>query len=159
VNGADDELYRDVILDHFKNPRNHGRLSPADIEVEGVNPLCGDQIRMTVKMAGDNVEQIRVEGKGCSISQSSASMMTEALKGKSAGRAQELVGDFKRMMLEKAAAAEDLPEDLEELAALEGVKKYPVRIKCAVLSWNTFLEGLRAFEEKRAPVVKKHSEE
>jgi nitrogen fixation NifU-like protein len=153
-----DDLYRDVILDHFKNPRNHGRLPDADIDVEGVNPLCGDQIQLTVKMAGDRVADIHVDGKGCSISQSSASMMTEALKGKSLGRCEELVKDFKRMMLEKGAA-EELPEDLEELAALEGVKKYPVRIKCAVLSWNTLLEGLKAFQQKRAPVVKKHEEE
>lgn len=155
---GDDELYREVILDHFKNPRNRGRLESADIDMEGVNPLCGDQIHMTVKMKGDQLDQIRVEGNGCSISQSSASMMTEALKGKSAARCRELVKDFKHMMLEKGAA-DELPEDLEELAALEGVKKYPVRIKCAVLSWNTLLEGLQAFEEKRAPVVKKHQEE
>ena len=152
-----DDLYRDLILDHFRNPRNHGAVPDPDIRMEGVNPLCGDQIQLTVKVEGDQVRDIRVSGKGCSISQSSASMMTEALKGHTLARARELVKDFKRMMLERATG-DDLPEELSDLAAFEGVKKYPVRIKCALLSWNTVLEGLDDFPQKRTPVVKWHQE-
>lgn len=155
--GELDGLYRELILDHFKNPRNHGDLPDADIEVEGVNPLCGDQIHLTLKLENDKIQDIHFSGKGCSISQSSASMMTEALKGKPLSATDGLVAGFKRMMLEKGAA-EDLPEDLEDLASLEGVKKYPVRIKCAVLPWNTFLEGLKRFSEKHEKTVVKHEE-
>ncbi len=153
-----DDLYRDVILDHFRNPRNRGTLEQADIRVEGVNPFCGDKISLTVKLENGLIREVRMDGNGCSISQASASMMTEALKGKTLSESQKLVQDFKHMMLEKGAAA-DLPEALEELAALEGVKKYPVRIKCAVLAWNTLLEGIRAFAENKGPVSSTHKEE
>jgi nitrogen fixation NifU-like protein len=154
---SDDELYREVILDHFRSPRNRGVLAPADIDVEGVNPLCGDQLRLTVAVEDGRVREIRTEGKGCSISQSSASMMTEAFRGRSLEECRALVDGFKHLMLEKGTV-EELPEPLEELAALEGVKKYPARIKCAVLCWNTFLEGLKAFAEKKGPVVQRHQE-
>jgi nitrogen fixation protein NifU and related proteins len=156
--GELEDLYRDIILDHFRSPRNRGALPEADIQVEGVNPLCGDQIQITLKLRDGQVEDVRFDGKGCSISQSSASMMTEAVKGKPLGRSQELVKEFKRMMLENGSA-DDLPGDLEELASLEGVKKYPVRIKCAVLPWNTLLEGLKTFEQKKDKVLVKHKEE
>jgi len=147
-----DDLYRDVILDHFRSPRNHGKLDAADVHVQGVNPLCGDQIELTLKVHDGKITDIRFSGKGCSISQSSASMMTEALKGKELAGSQNLVKDFKHMMLEKGGA-DELPEALEDLAALEGVKKYPVRIKCAVLPWNTFLEGLKSLDEKKSGLV------
>jgi nitrogen fixation NifU-like protein len=153
-----DDLYRDVILDHFRNPRNHGQVPDPDVRMEGVNPLCGDQIQLTLKLHGNTLQDVRIEGKGCSISQSSASMLTEAVKGKSMERSQELVGAFKRLMLENGSA-DDLPEDLEELAALEGVKKYPVRIKCALLPWNTLQQGLQEFFQKKGPVVGKRREE
>ncbi|MBI4396914.1 MAG: SUF system NifU family Fe-S cluster assembly protein [Elusimicrobia bacterium] len=153
-----DDLYRDVILDHFRNPRNHGRVTDPQISVEGVNPFCGDQIQLTAKVQEGRILDICVEGKGCSISQSSASMMTEALKGRTLARSQELVGQFKRMMLGNASG-EDLPEELEDLAALEGVKKYPVRVKCALLAWNTVLEGISEFEKNGTSVVKQHTEE
>jgi nitrogen fixation protein NifU and related proteins len=152
-----DDLYRDVILDHFRSPRNRGRLTDADIVIEGVNPFCGDKIGLTAKLQDGRIRDLRFDGNGCSISQSSASMMAEALQGKSLDRSQELVQAFKKMMLENGKA-DDLPEDIEELAALEGVKKYPVRIKCAVLAWNTFLEGLKAFARTKSRVVAEHEE-
>jgi nitrogen fixation NifU-like protein len=137
-----------MILDHFRNPRNHGRLPEGELQMDGVNPVCGDQIHVSARVRGQLLEDIRVEGKGCSISQSSASMMTEALKGRSLEKSGALVADFKRMMLE-GASADSLPEALEDLAALEGVKKYPVRIKCALLAWNTLLEGLHVYKKTR----------
>ncbi len=153
-----DDLCRDLILDHFKNPRNHGRLPEPTVDVEGVNPLCGDHIQLTLAVNGEKVDDIRVEGRGCSISQASASIMTQAVKGKTFGECESLVREFKRLMLENAPA-DTLPEDLEDAAALEGVKKFPARIKCAVLSWNTLTEALKAYRESRAPVRKKHEEQ
>jgi nitrogen fixation protein NifU and related proteins len=155
---AEDDLYREVILDHFRQPRNHCRLTDPDVNVEGVNPLCGDQLRLTLKLSDGRIQDVRMEGKGCSISQASASMMTEAVQGKDFAETQGLVKAFKHLMLENGTA-EELPEEMEELAALEGVKKYPVRIKCALLSWNTLLEGLKLFSEKKTKVAAQHQEE
>ena len=135
-----DDLYREVILDHFQNPRNHGRLASPDVEVKGHNPLCGDECLLTMVLTADKVHDLRLDAHGCSISQASASMMSEAIKGKSLEEAQNLTHAFKSMMLSGEDAK--LPGDLEDLGSLEGVKKYPVRIKCALLAWNTFLQGL-----------------
>jgi len=148
-----DDLYRDIILEHFKSPRNLGRIERPSILSHGANPFCGDELELTMALEGNQIRQIRVQPKGCSISQASASMMTEALQGKSLQRAEALARHFKSVMLQDAKL-EESPE-LEELQALEGVKKYPVRIKCAILSWNTFLEGLAAHRkgEKEATHV------
>ncbi|MBL0059810.1 MAG: SUF system NifU family Fe-S cluster assembly protein [Elusimicrobia bacterium] len=143
-----DDLYREIILDHYRHPRNMGKLATPDICVHGVNPLCGDAIELTFLVRNGRIDDIKMEGNGCSISQSSASMMTEALKGKSLSESASLTSAFKKMMLDNAPA-DQLPEDLEELAALEGVRKYPVRIKCALLAWNTLLEGLKEYEGKK----------
>lgn len=143
-----DDLYREVILDHYRHPRNMGKIPTPDICVNGVNPLCGDAIELTFLVRDGRIDDIKMAGNGCSISQSSASMMTEALKGKSLTDSAGLAGAFKKMMLENVPA-DQLPEDLEELASLEGVRKYPVRIKCALLAWNTFLQGLKEFEDKK----------
>lgn len=137
-----DDLYRDIILEHFRNPRNQGKLEHPTFISHGANPFCGDELEVTVVLEGDNVRDIQVLPKGCSISQASASMMTEAIKGKPLAQAEELAKRFKSVMLE-GAKLDDTPE-MEDLQALEGVKKYPVRIKCAILSWNTLLEGLSA---------------
>ncbi len=145
---VNDDLYRDVILDHFRNPRNMGEIPCPDVKVEGVNPLCGDNLELTFTVRDGKIEDIRMKGNGCSISQSSASMMTEALKGKSLAGSTELAAAFKKMLLEQGGA-ENLPEDMEDLAALEGVRQYPVRIKCALLAWNTLLQGLTEYEAKR----------
>lgn len=142
-----DDLYRDVILDHFRHPRNHGALPCPDVTVQGVNPLCGDSLELMFTVRDGKINDIKMTGNGCSISQSSASMMTEALKGKALGESEGLAKAFKKMMLENGSAAA-LPEDLEELSALEGVQKYPVRVKCALLAWNTLLQGLDEWKGK-----------
>lgn len=142
-----DDLYRDVILDHFRHPRNHGVMASPDVTVQGVNPLCGDSLELMFTVKDGKIDDIKMTGNGCSISQSSASMMTEALKGKALGESEALAKAFKKMMLENGSATE-LPEDLEELSALEGVQKYPVRVKCALLAWNTLLQGLEEWKGK-----------
>jgi nitrogen fixation NifU-like protein len=135
----DDELYRDIILDHYKNPRNKGDLDPADVRVNANNPLCGDEVTITLRLGagGEVVEALHFSGRGCSISQASASMMTEQVQGKSVPEALKVINRFKEMMLAEGGA-----EELGDLEALQGVKKYPVRIKCAVLPWNSLLQGL-----------------
>ena len=142
-----EELYREVILDHYRNPRNRGHLERPDATAEGVNPLCGDEINIEVSFDGDSVSDVAVEGQGCSISQSSASMMTEAIKGKSKSEITELVSRFRKMMsLEESEDTGLDPERpgsvLGDIEALQGVRQYPVRIKCASLGWNTLMEAL-----------------
>jgi nitrogen fixation protein NifU and related proteins len=134
-----EELYKEVILDHYRAPRNKGRLDPHDVALERNNPLCGDEIELFVKFDGDNVEGIAFEGKGCSISQASASMMTEKIKGLSVKDAAQLAETIKRMM---ASEEEGNADQLGDLISLKGVVKYPVRIKCALLGWDTLLEAL-----------------
>lgn len=134
-----EDLYKEVILDHYRDPRNKGRLDPHDVALERNNPLCGDEIELFLKFEGDDVQGIAFEGKGCSISQASASMMTEKVKGLSAADAQTLARSIKRMM---AGEEDGDPKVLEDLVSLKGVVKYPVRIKCALLGWNTLVEAL-----------------
>jgi nitrogen fixation NifU-like protein len=141
----DDELYRDIILDHYRNPRNKGDLEPADVSVSANNPLCGDEVTITARLSADgaSVAELHFSGRGCSISQASASMMTEEIEGKPLVEALKVINRFKEMML-----AEGEVEGLGDLEALQGVKRYPVRIKCAVLPWNSLLQGLT---DKAAP--------
>jgi nitrogen fixation NifU-like protein len=134
-----EELYKEVILDHYRAPRNKGRVDPHDVALERNNPLCGDEIELFLKFDGDTLTGIGFEGKGCSISQASTSMMTEKVKGLDAKEARELAESIKRMM---AGEEEGDVDRLEDLVSLKGVVKYPVRIKCALLGWNTLLEGL-----------------
>lgn len=131
-----DELYRDVILDHYSHPRNRGVAEPADTTREGANPLCGDEIRVSLRVRDGVIEDVRFEGKGCSISQASASMMTDQIKGKPVAEANRLIAAFKAMM-HTSAGADVAPDDLGDLVALSGVRKFPVRVKCATLSWIT----------------------
>ena len=156
-----EDLYREIILDHYRSPRNRGELAaPPAIRVEGFNPLCGDEIVVTLDVEDGVVADIKIGGTGCSISQSSASLMSAAVKGKTVDEARELIATFKGMMsiheaTLPAAAGDGGGEPLEapepeaididalgELAALQGVVKFPVRIKCATLSWNTLSQGL-----------------
>lgn len=134
-----EDLYKEVILDHYRSPRNKGRLDPYDIVLERNNPLCGDEIELFLKFDGDKLEGISFDGKGCSISQASASMMAERLQGASIKDAADLAGGIKRMM---AGEEEGDGDELGELIALKGVVKYPVRIKCALLGWDTLVEAL-----------------
>jgi nitrogen fixation protein NifU and related proteins len=134
-----EDLYKEVILDHYRTPRNKGRLDPHDIALERNNPLCGDELELFLRFDGETLEGVAFEGKGCSISQASASMMTEKVKSLSVKDAGELAESIKRMM---AGEEDGSAEELGDLVSLKGVVKYPVRIKCALLSWNTLLEAL-----------------
>lgn len=140
-----DELYKEVILDHYRSPRNRGRCDPSDVDLHRDNPLCGDEIHLYARLTDGSVECVTFEGKGCSISQASASMMTERLKGLGLDEAENVAFSFKRMM--QGENPEDV-DSLGDLVALQGVQRYPVRIKCALLGWNTFLEALKAYREK-----------
>ena len=156
-----EDLYREIILDHYRNPRNRGELAaPPATRVEGFNPLCGDEIVVYLDVEGDVVQDVRIGGQGCSISQSSASMMSAAVKGRTLAEVRALSRAFKSMMsIHEAALDEtvdgvsgngdgievkDTVEDVKlgDLEALRGVVKFPVRIKCATLSWNTLLQGI-----------------
>jgi nitrogen fixation NifU-like protein len=134
-----EELYKEVILDHYRTPRNKGRLDPHDVKLERNNPLCGDEIELFVKFDGETLKGVSFDGKGCSISQASASMMTERVQNLSVKDATELAETIKAMM---AGEEEGDPDVLGDLVSLKGVVKYPVRIKCALLGWNTLIEAI-----------------
>ncbi len=148
-----DDLYREIILDHYRSPRNRGELeSPPAHRVEGFNPLCGDEVVVSLLVEDGKLSDLKIGGSGCSISQSSASLMSSAVKGKSVDEVHQLIRTFKGMMsihealLDHESEAEE-PEAIDvgqlgELAALQGVVKFPVRIKCATLSWNALAQGL-----------------
>ena len=138
-----EDLYREIILDHYKNPRNRGELPPPAVRTEGHNPLCGDEIEVYLQVEDGTVTDVRIGGQGCSISQSSASMMSAAVKGKKVEDVRALVSRFKNMMSIEEGEP-DASVSLGDLEALQGVVKFPVRIKCAVLAWNTLAEGLDA---------------
>jgi nitrogen fixation protein NifU and related proteins len=146
-----EDLYREIILDHYRSPRNRGELpTPPAVVAQGHNPLCGDEITVYLQLDGERVSDVKVDGQGCSISQSSASMMSQAIKGRSVDEVRALVKRFKGMMsiedAEEANGDNDSPPapevSLGDLEALQGVVKFPVRIKCATLAWNTLLEAL-----------------
>jgi nitrogen fixation NifU-like protein len=142
-----EELYREVILDHYRNPRNRGHLDSPDAKAQGVNPMCGDELNLELHLSDGVVSEVAIDGQGCSISQASASMMTEAIKGKSREEIDELVAKFRKMMSvdesdESGVDPERPGSTLGDIEALQGVRQYPVRIKCASLGWNTLLEAL-----------------
>jgi len=137
-----DDLYRELILDHYSHPRNRGELPDPDIKVEGVNPLCGDELSIHVKLTEGKISDVRFVGRGCSISQASASMMTEQVKGKTLEEARRLSGRFKALM-QGEAVGED---ELGDLMAFQGVRKFPVRVKCAMLSWVALEQGMDEFQ-------------
>ena len=144
------DLYRDVILDHNKQPRNFGRLDPCDTSADGNNPLCGDRLTLTLRLDGDRVSDIRFEGKGCAISTASASLMTEEVKGKD----RVVIGRLRDLVHETLTAhgADDLPSpELGKLAALAGVRDYPARVKCASLCWHTLGAALEHHSSTTSP--------
>ena len=143
-----EDLYREIILDHYRTPRNRGELDPPALSADGHNPLCGDEIRISVAVQDGVVTDVRFSGSGCSISQSSASMMTSAIKGKPVEQVKSIVRRFKQMMtIDEEDSEIDESINLGDLEALRGVVKFPVRIKCATLGWNTLLDAL-ATEQK-----------
>ncbi len=143
------ELYRDVILDHNRRPRNFGPLAPADATVEGFNPLCGDRRTVRLKITGEQIADIRFEGEGCAISTASASLMTEAVKGRTRTEALALFDRVHRLLTDDGATA----DDLGKLAALSGVREYPARVKCASLCWHTLVSALQAPDPGALPAV------
>src|SRR4051794_13909099 len=134
------DLYRDVIVDHNRNPRNFGKLEPADAHADGHNPLCGDRLSVYVNLNGDRISEVKFSGSGCAISVASASLLTEAVKGKTRGEVKDLFEDM-HAVLTRHDANVDL-EKLGKLAALSGVREFPARVKCASLCWHTLNAAL-----------------
>jgi nitrogen fixation protein NifU and related proteins len=141
-----DDLYKEVILDHYQNPRNRGKLESPDIATRGHNPLCGDEVELALNVDGESVRDIAFGGRGCSISLASASMMTEYVKGQTLGQAEELADAFKAVMT--ANGSSDSLGQAEELQALQGVKRYPVRVKCALLPWSALEEAFELYRKR-----------
>jgi len=133
------DLYQEVILDHNRRPRNFHALSGASHSAEGYNPLCGDRLTLYVKVNGETIEEVSFEGAGCAISKASASMMTDALKGRSIAEANALFDRFRRMV---TTPPSEPVEDMGKLSALAGVREFPVRVKCASLAWHTLKAAL-----------------
>jgi nitrogen fixation NifU-like protein len=142
-----DDLYKEVILDHYQSPRNRGRLESPDIATRGHNPLCGDEIELSLKLDGETISDIAFGGRGCSISQASASMMTEAVKGHGMAESEALADAFKSVMT-GGGEPEALSEH-EELLSLQGVKRYPVRVKCALLPWSALVEAVELYRKRK----------
>lgn len=138
------DLYRDVIVDHNRNPRNFGKLEPADAQADGHNPLCGDRLTMYVQLDGDRIRDARFEGAGCAISVASASLLTESVKGKTLDAVKHLFDDMHSLLTQQDANVDTAK--LGKLAALQGVREFPARVKCASLCWHT----LNAALERRA---------
>ncbi len=134
-----DDIYKEVILDHYKSPRNKRELPGAELQCHANNPLCGDEITVFAHVEGGSIAEVTFQGAGCSISQSSASMMTEAVTGSSIDDARSLAADFRGMM---AGEVEPDEETFGDLVALKGVVQYPIRIKCAVLAWDVLQDAL-----------------
>lgn len=138
------DLYQEVILDHYRNPRNYGKLQGTVQTAEGYNPLCGDQVTLYVRLEGDVIQDIRFEGTGCAISRACASMMTTILKGKTAAEAKVLFKEFHHLL---TGAGDGSPGDFPDLGKLKvfsGVREFPVRVKCATLAWHTLRAALEA---------------
>ena len=138
-----DDLYREILLDHYRSPRNRGPLPGANARAEGANPLCGDEIAVELRIDDDGrIADVAFEGSGCSISQASSSMMTQYVKGRPAAEALAAVAAFQRMMVE----GEEPGADFGDIEALSGVRRFPVRVKCASLAWKTLEQALRRRE-------------
>ncbi|MDZ7373671.1 MAG: SUF system NifU family Fe-S cluster assembly protein [candidate division KSB1 bacterium] len=145
-----ESLYHEIILDHYKHPRNKGRLPDADLHREGFNPLCGDRIELYLRVVGEKILLARFDGAGCSISQASASMLTEAVKGKSLDELRDLIQAVTRMLRGETDGSDSKLGDLE---ALQGVSQFPVRVKCALLPWKLLEEILQDRKGSVSPSV------
>jgi nitrogen fixation protein NifU and related proteins len=147
-----DDLYHEIILDHYKTPRNRGDLDPHDVHVHHSNPLCGDELDLRVRLRDDGegrlvVDALAFDGEGCSISMASASTMTEAVKGRDLTDADDLAESFRLMMHGEGLKRED---DLADGVAFQGVAKFPVRVKCALLGWMAFKDAIKTYQEGEA---------
>ena len=138
-----DELYREVILEHFKSSSHRGELPEAQIRSTGANPLCGDEVTFYLTLRDGRVAQAQFNGKGCAISQAASSMLAETLEGKTLAEATRVIEAMKALMQGQAV---DVSTDLGDLEALAGVRKFPVRVKCAALSWHVVEQGLKSYQ-------------
>ncbi|HEX6971685.1 MAG TPA: SUF system NifU family Fe-S cluster assembly protein [Limnochordia bacterium] len=141
-----EDLYREVIMDHYRHPRNRGRLDHPAVSIELNNPTCGDEIELDLALAEERVVDARFSGRGCSISQASASMMTEAIKGKSLDEALALIERFRALM----RGGSPVDGELGDIEALSGVAKFPVRVKCATLSWEALAKGIEKYRNAKS---------
>ena len=137
-----DDLYREIILDHYRSPRNQEKLAESDLEAEGINPFCGDEVVIQIKLVDGLVDAVSFKGTGCSISQASASILTDAIKGKTLDGAEALYFRFRDMMYGKTTS-EDEVDQWGEVEALAGVKRFPIRVKCALLAWATLEDAIK----------------
>ena len=146
------DLYQEIILDHYKNPRNYGEIEDAHVHAEDNNPSCGDELQIDLILGEDedSIEEIKFSGQGCAISMASASLMSDRIEGKSLEEVEDLRETFKAMITSDDEP-EDLQDELGDLVSLKGVIKFPIRVKCANLSWNTLKKGLDALEEEGVP--------
>jgi nitrogen fixation NifU-like protein len=151
-----DELYREIILDHYRSPRGKKPVDKVDISSDGQNPSCGDEIAVKVTMDDGTVKDVHVDCKGCAISIASGSMLAEYTKGKSLEEVKKIADAVKKMLKGEPA---EIPAELEDLDALKGVRKFPVRIKCALLAWMTLVEGLKNYENGKSQETSKVSTE
>ena len=137
----DEDLYKDIIVDHSQSPRNQGELAHPTHQHQGFNPLCGDEIELQLQIEDERIQDIAFQGSGCAISQASASMLTQQLKGQTTEQARRILQVFRSWIKDRNAA--ECPDELGDLEALSGVRNYPVRVKCALLAWATLEEALR----------------
>ena len=147
-----DQLYRELILDHYRSPRHHEPLANPDVVAEGYNPLCGDEVEIGIDFANGTIADVSMRGRGCSISLASGSMLTDIVIGKSVEDVGRLADLFTRMVTDPETAP---PEELGDLEALQGVAKFPVRVKCATLAWHTLADGIK---QREAGGVTRHEE-
>ncbi len=136
-----EDLYKEIIIEHSQNPSHNEHLTDANVKESGVNRSCGDELDLELRVENGVVVKVGVLARGCSISTASASMMADAIEGRTIEQVEELIDRFKGMLL--ANADPEFPEELEDLEALKGVKRYPIRVKCATLSWNTLEQALK----------------
>ena len=148
-----DELYRELILDHYRNPRHHEPIAGAEVVAEGYNPLCGDEVELRLDFEDGTIRNLSLHGRGCSISQASGSMLTDAVIGKPVEQVERMIGLFTKMLTEPDG---EPPEELGDLEALQGVAKFPVRVKCATLAWHTLEDGLK--QRKNGGHLVRHEE-
>ncbi len=136
-----EDLYKEIIIQHSQNPSHHAHVEGANVKESGVNRSCGDEVELELLIEDGVVRKVGVLGRGCSISTASGSMMADAIEGRTIEQVEELIDRFKGMLLEDAEP--DFPEEMEDLESLKGVKRYPIRVKCATLSWNTLEQALK----------------
>ena len=154
-----ESMYQEIILDHYRRPKGRGLREPYDVEVHHVNPTCGDEITLRVRLSGNEIEDVSYEGMGCSISQASASVLYELVDGKNITQALATGDDFRALMQSKGdpTVADKLEDSLEDAVAFAGVSKYPSRIKCALMSWmalkDATAQALAAHEQSSSPTT------